>query len=129
MQIKKEFPPNFNEIAKALDISDVSPVFAYGDTLYNPTGGPISEDLMKHEQVHEQQQQALGVENWWSLYLEKPTFRLEQELQAYREQYKAIQTMPRAARRYKTREMARNLSGKMYGNIINFEEALELITK
>lgn len=127
MKIVNDFPPNIAAIAKKFPIHGFNPVFTYGDTLYNPSGGPISDDLMAHEQTHERQQQAIGVEQWWAMYLEDETFRLTQETEAYRAQYKAVQDKPRNWRRLFLQAIARDLSSKLYGSIINTKQAKELI--
>lgn len=128
MEIKQEFPPNISEIVKTFDIHGLNPVFTYGDVLYNPTGGEISDDLMTHEETHAKQQRDFGKEDWWTRYLIDPTFRMMQEVEAYREQYKHIErTCNRAERRWYLEEFAKNLSSRLYGNIIKKKQAQELI--
>ena len=127
MKIVQEWPPNVADIMKVFPVREFKPVFTYGDTLYNPGGGEISDDLMAHEQTHERQQQAIGVEQWWAMYLENETFRLTQETEAYREQYKSVQGRTRDWRRLFLSKIAKDLSSKLYGSIINTKQAKELI--
>jgi hypothetical protein len=128
MRIVNDFPPNINEIEKKFDLDGSMPVFAYGDVLYNPTGGPIADHLMIHEETHERQQKVYGsVQSWWKRYLEDDMFRLTQEVEAYRNQYKSVKGFPRDWRRKLLKEMVKNLSGKLYGNIVNEEQAKDLI--
>ena len=128
MKVKNEFPPNIDEIRMVFDLEGFNPVFTYGDTLYNPTGLPVSEDLMKHEEIHEKQQKLIGVKEWWRMYLTDEKFRLSQEAEAYREQYQFIkEKMNRKARLPILKELTNNLSSKLYGNLINFNQAKELI--
>jgi len=128
MKVVNDFPPNIQQIALEFPIEAFRPVFTYGDTLYNPTGGEISDDLMAHEEEHEKQQARIGIDNWWNLYLKNRAFRLTQELEAYRTQTKLLKTKyNRAYWKPRVQEMARNLSSPLYGNIIKFKDAKELI--
>lgn len=127
MKIVKDYPPNIEDIRKKFDLKDKSIVFTYGDTLYNPTGSDIPENLMKHEETHEKQQ-GKDIKGWWSRYLEDNQFRLEQELEAYRNQYKYVEENGnRETKRDFLKHIARDLSSHIYGNIINFEQAKQLI--
>jgi len=64
--------------------------WTYGDTIYNPGGINIREDIIAHEEQHERQQAAYegGKDAWWREYLSNPRFRLEQEAEAYGIQHK-----------------------------------------
>lgn len=127
MKIVQDFPPNIREIAKKFKITPET-VFAYGDTLYNPLGHPISPDLMIHEETHEIQQQAYGVQQWWAMYLENPAFRLTQEVEAYRKQYEFLKTvLNRKGRLGALNQIAEQLSSELYGNICTKKEAKEYI--
>ena len=125
MKVSDQLPPNYSDIASTFQLSGFNAVFTYGDTLYNPTGLEVSEDLMAHEEVHAKQQ--TNPEEWWSRYLVDPEFRLSQELEAYKAQYKWFSDKPRPERRWFLREFAKNLSSKLYGGIINKAQAEELI--
>lgn len=128
MKIVQGFPPNIREIQKKFNLTGFNPVFTYGSELYNPTGLPVAQDLMVHEETHEKQQQAYGRDQWWAMYLENPTFRLTQETEAYREQWRFLQTvLNRKGRLAALNTLAENLSSAMYGNIINKKLAKELI--
>lgn len=128
MKIVQGFPPNIRKINKVFKLSGFNPIFTYGDTIYNPLGDPISQDLMIHEETHGRQQQAYGPEQWWEMYLENATFRLTQEVEAYGEQYKFLKSvLNRKGRKGILQVLAGNLSSAMYGNIINKKEAEELI--
>lgn len=127
MKIVKGFPPNIDQILKTFKITDYT-VFAYGDTLYNPIGKPIPQDLMIHEETHERQQKDYGVEAWWEMYLDNSTFRLTQEVEAYQNQFKFLKTVLNRKGRFGALEMlADQLSSELYGSIINRKEAKELI--
>lgn len=125
MKIKYEEPPIWASVKTAFDFNEKTTIFTFGDTIYNPAGLNVTEDLQVHEGVHEKQQAAmnvmgkLGPARWWKKYIKDPEFRFEQELEAYRAQYKF------AARNIKGREqlhqycvmLARHLMGPMYGNL------------
>lgn len=128
MKIVNEWPPIINRIKAVFDLEGFNPVFTFGDKLYNPMGYEIPKDLMIHEEVHEKQQTTIGVDKWWDLYLQDPKFRLEQEIEAYQAQYAFIkEKYNRHNRMPILKELATNLSSRMYGNLINFNEAKEII--
>jgi len=130
MEIKIAFPPNYDKIAAKFDLTGKTPIFCYGDVIYNPHGGGISADIQAHEAVHTEQQKAMGVEKWWNKYLEDSEFRLQQEVEAYRAQYKfLLENTSRPYRRARTKAIVEDLSSAMYGNLITKEQALKLITK
>jgi hypothetical protein len=127
VKIEQGFPPNILEIKNKFPIT-VNTVYAYGETLYNPSGQEIPQDLMVHEETHQRQQQVLGVEQWWGMYLTQDGFRLRQEVEAYGEQYKFLKTvLNRKGRLGILQRLAQTLSSPLYGNIINKKEAQELI--
>lgn len=127
MIIKKEFPPNIQEIRKHFDIPN-NTVFTYGNTLYNPSDVVISKELEKHEETHTKQQ-GNDPKGWWDRYFNDKAFRLNQEIEAYKIQYKI------ARKNIKNREelfnylhnLVLDLSSKMYGNIITYQEAMQEI--
>lgn len=128
MKIINDWPPNILEIQKVFNLAGLNPVFTYGDELYNPTGDPISQDLMVHEQTHQAQQETIGRDQWWAMYLENSTFRLTQEVEAYKNQWHYLKSvLNRKGRLGALNFLAEALSSKMYGNIINKKQAKELI--
>lgn len=130
MEIIKDFPPNIAQIDKKLNVRAMkNVVFTYGESLYNPLGDPISPDLMAHEETHAKQQKNYGVGDWWTRYLEDPGFRLTQELEAYQEQFKAVQGNSRAWRRLFLTRISQDLASELYGHIINAKTAKELINE
>lgn len=116
-------PPNYDEIAHHFDLKDHNVVFTYGNTLYNPGGKEIQEHLMKHEEVHARQQTV--PHEWWKKYLADSKFRLEQELEAYGEQYKyASKVLKDRNVLYNfLRRIASDLAGPIYGNVLTQGEA------
>lgn len=128
MKIIKEYPPNIEEIKKVFDIEGKPVVFTYGEVLYNPTGGEIPQHLLVHEETHTKQQ-GDDPAGWWRKYISDQKFRLDQELEAYKKQYKfyCMQTANRNKRFELLQRIARDLSSKVYGNIISFNDAFKLI--
>lgn len=129
MKIINSYPPNIDDIRKAFKISD-SVVFTYRDCIYNPGGGNIADHLMAHEQTHEKQQ-GDDPEGWWKKYIADKEFRLNQEVEAYRNQFRFFKS------RYRDRNMVHrflrqvsfDLSSEIYGNIVSFQEAFKLISR
>lgn len=131
MEIIKEWPPNIEAIKLVFpfDLSDCC--FCYGDTIFNPSGVALREDIIAHEKVHSNQQKNFegGISSWWDLYLSDSEFRLSQELEAYKAQFLHFCTRFRDRNR-RTRclfALATDLSSETYGNIIGETEAIRLI--
>lgn len=99
---------------------------AYEGKIYtwaNPT-----KDEIIHEEVHLAQQERIGCDLWWNKYFTDPSFRLEQEIEAYQWQAKYLHEFSnRQERRWRFRKMAQLLSSKMYGNLISYDQALQLL--
>lgn len=129
MIIKNEFPPNYAAIVDKFPFVKKlkTVVFCYGDVLYNPYNGPIQEHLLVHERTHTKQQ-GNDIEGWWNKYLNDSAFRFQQELEAYRNQYEYFASHnDRDTRRWFLKMIATDLSSAMYGNIVDFNKAKELI--
>lgn len=127
MKIVIGYPPNYADIQRVFNLKGKEVSFTYGDTLYNPHGGPVSADFLIHETTHSRQQEEYGgVAMWWKQYLADPEFRLRQETEAYRNQYRHLKAQTRNKQLhfiYATR-LARDLSSEIYGNMVSFQEAL-----
>ena len=118
----------YEEICNAIGTPPPTAIYAYGDTIYNPSGENIPEDVIAHEEIHELQQ-GNDPADWWSKYLADPDFRLDQELEAYRHQYKFIQrwNKDRERHHFYLEHMARTLSGAIYGNLLTMQDAMDKI--
>jgi hypothetical protein len=128
--IVKELPPIYDKILAAFPEvrNHPSVIFTYGDTIYNPGGHYINEELLLHEEAHIEQQAAMGKDAWWDKYLADPQFRTEQELEAYRAQFKATyKNHARPTWRRELSRLAKDLSSPIYGNILSYDEAKQLI--
>lgn len=126
MKIKHKYPPNIEKIRAVFPLHR-GIIFTYGDTLYNPDRGTIDEALIKHEETHTRQQ-GDDPDKWWERYFVDVEFRAEQELEAYQNQYKyAVDNYSRPQRRLLLKQISKDLSSAMYGNIMTKEKARDLI--
>ncbi len=131
MKIVKAFPPNYKQVAAKFDLTGKNPIFCWGDTIYFPGAQSdpptLPEHLIVHESVHSKQQNG-DPESWWEKYLTDPEFCLAQEIPAYQAQFNFLKdTMGREDRRRWIKFFAKDLSSGMYGNMVTFEKAKELI--
>jgi len=94
-------------------------IFALYPDIY--TNYELTPDLLIHEQIHFKQQEKLGVDEWVNRYIDDKDFRLEQEIEAYKNQINSIKD--RNARERMKVWASNILSSKLYGNIINSREA------
>ena len=125
MKTTTAFPPNYRDIVDHLgDVSKARPLFCYGDTIYNPFKREITKDFEHHEYIHSIQQ-GENPEVWYYKYLRDPAFRLQQELEAYGEQYRLaiLNKAPPQIRDWCLETLARELSNEAYGNLLTFNEA------
>lgn len=132
MNVKEEFPPNYEKIKGRFDLTGKAPLFCYGDTVYNPYKAQLRQDLLVHEAVHVKQQGATKEEwdKWWDKYLDDNEFRLSQELEAYVEQYKFIKSVTKTETSDKFLDVfAEILSSAMYGNMITTSQAKTKLRK
>ena len=130
--IYDEYPPNYKKIAKTFNIKGrTNIVFTYGDKLYVPGGRTLNIDqpLLRHEETHARRQAEMGVEAWYERYLADPGFRFMQELEAYRNQYRAMAELPFERRIGYLDHISSELAGEMYGNLVTKDEAKAEITK
>lgn len=131
MKILIDNPPNIEDIKKVFTFEPTDRViFTYGDTIYNPGGYFIEHDLdlIAHEATHTRQQ-GNDPEGWWKRYLEDKDFRLSQEIEAYRVQYKVFRDInhDRNAKARFINYVAHILSGHIYGYIISYKDAVQKI--
>lgn len=128
MKIEIKYPPNIKDIEKRFGTLGKNVVFTYGDTLYNPSGAFIDVYLTKHEETHARQQ-GNDIEGWWKKYFEDDKFRLNQEIEAYHNQYEYFCKNKKDLLRQEKflALIAGDLSGAMYGNICDLKEAKKFI--
>ena len=84
-------PPNFEQIIKVFPDADKPGVlFAFNDSIYNPSGVTIPHALLAHEGIHLiRQHTGETAESWWGKYLTDAEFRYREELLAHVAEYKA----------------------------------------
>ena len=118
-------PPNWDKLVELFGVEWGGVVVTYGDTCYS--AGPISQDLIVHETVHMGQQRR--PKKWWKRYYKDPTFRVEQETEAYQAQYQYLKSVVKDRNLlFKIHDkLACDLSGKVYGNCINYATAFKRI--
>jgi hypothetical protein len=127
MRISQQKPPIYDKCVEHFGVDwEDGVIFTYGDTIYCKYD--LSENKIVHESTHIKQQDD-DPDEWWNKYFNDPEFRLQQELEAYKNESVWINKNIKD-RNYKTlliTENARALSSKMYGNIISFSEAYRLL--
>jgi hypothetical protein len=122
VRLVHDWPPLYDDIAAAVGIPPLSAVFTFGDTCYTLADiEELSPDLEVHEAMHTAQQEDLGGwVQWWHMWCKSKSFRLAEELAAYRAQYRAY---PKGLKEY-----ARVLAS-MYGLDINEAQARRMISQ
>lgn len=128
MKILQSYPPNIDQIKEHFNPSPTA-VFTYAPNIYSPSTIDLPIHLQVHEQMH-LSQQGDNPQDWWDNYIKDPQFRLDQEVEAYRAQYKKLSNNMKNLTKLE-RELAFliiDLSGPMYGYMVSLKEAKELIT-
>ena len=126
--ISKEWPPNIEQIEKYDPVfrSRSNVVCTYGDTIYNPHGVELTQDVLVHEHVHVDQQ--LEYPGGPAAYTERcftdKQFFLEREVEAYQAQahYMVKMGEPNVWVR-----LAGRLASPMYNFGISNAEAMRLL--
>lgn len=132
MKILVEDPPyNIREMCeKYTGMSNVKPIYTFGDVIYNPLNAPLDKFLIAHELAHKEQQGSQPA-LWWNKWFDDEEFRFEQEWQAYHVQYVLLKK--KIKDRNQLHEvlhmLACDLSGKMYGKLCTYAQAISLIKK
>lgn len=121
------YPPNIEQIKSVFPIREHT-VFTYAPHIYSPSGSDLDRALIRHEETHLKQQNSDPAQ-WWDRYLKDPQWRLEQELEAYQAQFKKAKQVFRVKKVIENllHNIATDLSGDLYGNIISYGEAKKLI--
>jgi hypothetical protein len=89
MKIQLCEPPMIDEIRKAFPRRPDGVVYAFGDTIYYPSGKEcrLPTPIVEHERAHSRRQSGVGAEAWWRLYIEQPGFRYTEELHGHAREY------------------------------------------
>lgn len=126
-EIRTAFPPNIAKIRAVLPLSGRE-VFAWAGVIFNPGGGPVPPEIIAHEEVHFRQQGRFP-RRWWKKFLKDEAFRLDQELEAHREEYRVFCRLhrDRNAQVLFLASLSRRLAKPMYGGLVSAAEAKALI--
>lgn len=125
--VSNEIPDIFYALKNKFGIEWSNVIISYYPKIYSKNS--FNEIKMIHELTHLKQQEDYGVKEWWARYLQDDTFRLEQELEAYRnETIFILENVTDRNESYKLRStICHDLSSPMYGNLISLEEARKLL--
>lgn len=132
MKVVHTYPPNIDQIeAKFHVMANPTVIYCFGDTIFNPFGQPIPIQLMVHERVHSERQLKDNGNpwDWWKKYIDDPKFRFEEELLAHIAEWYAVKRLnwSRRQRQAYLNDMAKRLSGPIYGGMCTRERAKEMI--
>ena len=114
--------PLLEEYKKHFEI-DKNTIFAYDHKIFS--NNDLPEHLIIHEKTHHKQQDRDGLQFWVYNYLHDKKYRLIQEIEAYKEQLKSINDRNFRAKIWI--ESAKTLSSPLYGNIVSYQEALNIL--
>ena len=130
MNIVVDRPPNYDAIVEAFPrAADMGVIFAYGDTIYNPSGFDIAPPLIAHEKAHGRRQ-AGDPAAWWTDYIAFWDFRYFEELEAHAAELRAQYTVDRNAWARALHRTAHRLIADLYQypkhpNGPDFKQALD----
>lgn len=155
-EIVHALPPVWDSVCLAFGVIPKTAVFTYGNKIFNPSGNFMPDHIIAHETVHMDQQARLvphdaekcakmkdpidlctcgaveqGAALWWGKFLRDAAFRLDQESEAYAVQFAFVCEVQRD-RNTRARfliDLARVLSGPIYGHVITTSEAQALIRR
>jgi hypothetical protein len=129
LKIVVDKPPNWDELNAVFGLETKRGLlYAFGDILYNPDGIAVSPPIMAHEEVHKDQQ-GNDIEGWWQRYIVDINFRLNQELEAHRREWKVYKQMVKD-RNYRSAYLSyisSRLASSLYGNVVTSKDAKQLI--
>lgn len=126
--VRGQRPPNYDLIRARFPMaSRIGVLFAYDDKIYTMSSDDIPPELMAHERVHCERQQAMGVTEWWHAYITDKKFMYHEELLAHTAEYKhLIDINPaRPYRRAQLKVIAKKLSAPLYGSVVTAEKAAQ----
>ena len=128
MKIINELPPIIDQLLAGGMQPTRYTLYTYGDTIYNPSGSILPEDIIVHEGVHEKQQ-GVDPDAWWSRFIDDQYFRVDQEVEAYAAQYRFMckKFKDRNKRSQILMHYAKTLSSPIYGDVIGTMKAYEMI--
>lgn len=125
-----DFPPIYHQLEAAFDLqgrTDV--VFAFGEILYNPHRVYIPPEILVHEAIHGQRQvEGPGVYEWWKRYIGSAEFRLIEEAEAHRAEYRhLLENGNRKQRRHALAHVANKFASPLYGKMVTPARARRIL--
>ena len=116
--------PLYGEYEKYFELNNDT-IFAFNNTIY--TSNELPDHLLEHEKTHLRQQNTIGADNWVSMFMRDPKFRLSQEIEAYKIQLKTVKD--KNARTRLKNEIVKALCSPMYGHMVDEVKAKELLSE
>jgi hypothetical protein len=128
MKILTTKPPNWQRIEDTLNVKWGTVIVAYSPNIY--CGVEVSNQKQAHEEIHLSRQRDLGVDLWWEYYLTNPSFRLNEEVEAYKVEVAWVKEniATRNQRRFLLDKIYSDLSGSVYGFICSYDEAKRMLS-
>jgi len=127
LKIINGFPPNYRALNARFNIRGKPVFITYGEMVYvTKPGVKLQPQDLAHEAVHSARQCAMGVNDWWALYLKDSQFRLDEEVLGHRAEVRALKDKQLATPEH-IKLIAQRLSSDLYGSMVTFERALKLI--
>lgn len=129
-QVSHEIPAIYEECHKRFGVNwSKGVIIAYDGKIHCKFDLP--PDKIVHEKTHLAQQKKAGLKEWWDRYLNDDKFRLDQEVEAYRSEYQYVRSNVKDRnRRFNFLHLiCVDLSSAMYGNLVDYNEAMRLIMK
>jgi len=131
MEIVIAPPPIFDKIVAVFpSAANKGVIFTWGNTIFNPSGIHVNENLYAHETVHrDHQAKGESVEKWWERYLDDVEFRLTEELPAHQLEYKTFcgRNKDRNHRVNYLHAVANRLASPLYGNVMTKQAAIKAL--
>lgn len=132
MQISLSKSPIHEDAVKLFNLPPEQVIFfTYGDCIYSPSKKMPPADIIRHEEMHAEQQNHNDedAKRWWARYFADAEFRVEQEAEAYAAQFKFIcanhkHGKDRNMQNKILTQIANMLSAPMYGNAISHADAM-----
>ena len=124
----KSKPPIYERCAEQFGVRWKDKViFTYGDTIH--CKNKVGKQKIAHETTHVNQQLEYGVKAWWERYFIDVDFRIEQEVEAYRNEIDWVRSKIWDMKNRKARidHIIEDLCSPMYGSVVNYKKAIKLL--
>lgn len=128
IRVSHEKPPIYDTLSGKFGVDwDKGVIIAYDGIIYSKETPPPQKII--HENIHLKEQDRIGNDAWWRLYLESTEFRKEQEILAYKAEADFIKkyVKHKEAKGLMLLELSKIMASSMYGNMMTEREAYLLI--